>query len=150
MQLVGCRREHPVDLQLHVAGHAIGASRLIQRLASFLDKSTRGLDATLRQIERLIGRLANMYSYMIFLYAYLANQVNEAKLEGDMRLKDKLIRKKDAIYELSRGIRYKHEACSRMLTAALGYEESKVFERADGRGREKRMGKKKMPGWEGV
>ena len=104
-----------------------------------------------QEIERLIGRFANIYSYMIYLYAYLANQVNKAKLVGDMSLKDKMIRKRDAMYELARSVRYKHEACSRMLTAALGYDEGKVFERPDGKGREERAGKrKKMRGWDSV
>lgn len=103
------------------------------------------------EIERLIGRLSNIYSYMIYLYSYVANAVNTAKLAGDLDQKDKLIRKRDAIYELARSVRYKHEACSRMLTAALGYEEGKVFERVDGKAREeKARGKKKMKGWDHI
>ncbi len=104
-----------------------------------------------QEIERLIGRFSNIYSYMIYLYAYLANQVNKAKLAGDTELKDRMIRKRDAIYELARSVRYKHEACSRMLTAALGYDEGKVFERPDGKAREASVGKRKsMRGWDGV
>lgn len=104
-----------------------------------------------QEIERLIGRFSNIYSYMIYLYAYLANQVNKAKLAGDGELRDKMIRKRDAVYELARSVRYKHEACSRMLTAALGYDEGKVFERPDGKAREEKVEKRRvMKGWDSV
>lgn len=104
-----------------------------------------------QEIERLIGRFSNMYSYLIYLYAHLANQVNVAKRKGNTDKKDRLIRKRDAIYELARAIRYKHEACSRMLTAALGYEESQVFEKVDGKGREEKVkNRRTMHGWDAV
>lgn len=105
------------------------------------------------EIERLIGRTANIYAYMVYLQAYVANQVNVAKRAGDIEKKESLIRKRDALYELARAVKYKHSACSRMLTAALGYEEEKkVFERPDGKAREEKAKDKfkdrKMRGWD--
>lgn len=98
-------------------------------------------------IEQMIGRFANVYSYLIYLYAYVANSVNIAKRKGDTERKEALTRKKDALYELARAVRYKHEACSRMLTAALNYNESQVFERPDGKAREKQAETRRMHGW---
>jgi len=103
------------------------------------------------EIERLIGRTANIYAYMMHLYAFVANEVNRAKLAGNTEAKDRLMRKRDALYELGRAVRYKQEACSRMLTAALGYDEKKVFEKVDGKAREEQAeSRKKMPGWEAI
>lgn len=99
------------------------------------------------EIERLIGRLANIYAYLIHLYAYVANQVNVSKRKGDSERREKLTRKKDALYELARAVRYKHEACSRMLTAALNYNEKQVFERPDGKAREETAETRRLHGW---
>jgi hypothetical protein len=102
------------------------------------------------EIERLIGRTANLYAYLMHLYAYVANETTRAKLVGDTELKDKLMRKRDALFELGRAVHYKQEACSRMLTAALGYDKG-VFERVDGKAREEQAdGRKKMRGWDNL
>lgn len=105
----------------------------------------------LHAIDRLIGRFANLYTYMIFLYSVVAHESLAMKLLGDDTAYSILQRKKDALYELARGVRYKHEACSRMLTAHITGQEGKApFDRIDHQARAQKAGKKSMHGWEAV
>lgn len=106
-----------------------------------------------QEIERLIGRFANVYGYMMQLYSQLAWEVNMAKRQGLKDRQEDMTRKKDAMYQLGRAVKYKQEACSRMLTAAIGYDRD-LFERPDGKGREEQAdaikAKRSMKGWSNV
>lgn len=106
-------------------------------------------------IDRLIGRFANLYVYMMFLYGHLNSEAQRLKLIGDDDESVALTRKKDAIFELARGVHYKQEACSRMLTALLReVDDDQILDRPNHEGRRKaeeaRRGPKTMSGWNAV
>lgn len=93
----------------------------------------------LQQIDEMIGRLANLYAYMMSLWARVADHANTLKLLDAQSEYTIMMRKRDALYELARAVRYKHEAASRMLTAHQELEGSNVpFDRADHEGRKMR------------
>jgi len=112
----------------------------------FIPEGILGDQDAYGEIERLLGRFANIYAYLMYLYSHVANETNRAKHADDTVRKDMLTQKKNALFELARAVRYKHEACSRMLTAALGQEKhNAVFETADIKSRVRKVG-----GWEAV
>lgn len=100
---------------------------------------------SLQQIDDLLGKLANLYSYLIVLYSHVANEAARLKIIGLRDEYSLMVRKKDALFEIARGIRYKHQACSRKITAHQ--EEEGLYERADYRGREERRDRR-VRGWQ--
>lgn len=132
-------------------------NEMMRGLRSYvLEEVPEGTNAdpeVLQDIDRLIGRFANLYSYLIYLYAVVANEANRLKLIDAGESYKLMVRKKDALYELARAVRYKHQACSRMLTA---YQEEESpshppFDRADYQGREKRQKERRqVKGWNHV
>ena len=97
-----------------------------------------GMDTdAIQETDRLIGRFSNLYAYLMYLFSFIANEALLAKSLGDDDLYSSLVRKKEALYELARAVRYKHEACSRMITIAFNQaEEAMPFDRVDTKARE--------------
>lgn len=103
----------------------------------------------LHEIDMLLGRFANLYSYLIHLYAAVANEANRLQLSGATDEYKIMVRKKEALYEIARSVRYKHEAVSRMLT--VYQEEEEPFERPNYQAREERQKKRRrMKEWGNV
>lgn len=101
----------------------------------------------LARVDRLIGQLANTYSYITNLYAYSAAYARRAKVEGDTSEWHDWNAKKDALYRIVQAIELKWRACSRLVTvdSELG------FERPDYQGREERAATRRpMRGWDNV
>lgn len=101
-----------------------------------------------QKVEEQLGRFANLYAYMIELYAFVSHNVRVAKRSGDKKLADELTGKRDAIYELARAVKYKYDACSRMLTAVLGFDEKDTHDSVNVESRKRNN--KKMKGWANV
>lgn len=135
----------------------MGYKEMLEGLEPFvleeIPEGAAGSPEALLAADRLIGRFANLYSYLIYLFSHVSNEANRMKLMGDNEVYSILTRKKDSLYELARAVRYKHEACSRMLTAHNMAESEEVFDRVDHQARAKRAAPKKgkrMKAWEAV
>lgn len=119
-----------------------------------LEKIPEGLignEEGIREADRLIGRFANLYSYLIYLQSHVHSEASRHKLMGDDGEYEVLTRKKTSLYELARGVRYKQEACSRMLTARLSEEsDDDVFDKPDYKGRVQREQNRRLTGWDAV
>ncbi len=102
-------------------------------------------------VDRLIGRFANLYVYMMFLYGHLNSEANRFKIMGDDAEYTIATKKKDAIFELARGVHYKQEACSRMLTALLReVDDDQVFDQPAHGARRAKEQQRRMSGWDAV
>ena len=78
----------------------------------------------LHQIDVSLGRFANLYSYLIHLYAFVSYQAErQANISKDGIWKD-LLRRKDALYEIAQAVKGKRESASRMLGV---YEKNNEF-----------------------
>lgn len=77
------------------------------------------------EIDRLLGRLANIHAWLIQLYAHSADRANShLRLEGKTgETYAAWVRKKDALYEFARATELKWKACSRMISVAIGHED---------------------------
>lgn len=98
-------------------------------------EGTNGGDpAVMTILDGLMGKYANIYAYLITLFAAAAGAAERYRImDADDKQKD-CIRKKDALWELSRAVKLKYQACSRMLTKHIEDDED-LPERADVRGR---------------
>lgn len=124
-------------------------------LTEEIPEGTRGDPEALTEIDRLIGRFANTYSYLITLYSVVANEANRLKMIGNQTEYHIMMRKKESLFEFARAIRYKQEACSRMLTMHMAMTEDDVFDQVDYKGRAKKVKAKKSGrvsrgGWKSV
>lgn len=109
-------------------------------------EGTDGSEEDLNEIDRLLGRFANLYTYLVMLYAVAADHANRARVLGNDEKYKALVRKKDALYELSRGVKLKWQACSRMLTKHIE-EDDEPFERANYPNRKEKKEQRQMKGW---
>lgn len=96
------------------------------------------------QIDRLIGRLANIHAYLAYLYGYAAARAQILKSEGRTAEWGAMLRKKDALYEYRGAVKLKWNACSRMVTINLGIEDE-PDDHIDHHGRAERMGVEVTP-----
>lgn len=94
------------------------------------------IDENMGEIIGLIQYFANVYSYLIALYARCNYLSAVKKHDGNSDEATLLIRRKDALYEIARGVRYKQEACSRLLTGKMASDEVGHWDRPDIQGRE--------------
>lgn len=101
-------------------------------------EGAEGDPEVLRQIDRLLGRFANLYSYLVFLHAFASYEAKRLSLAGAQQEYSLMIEKRDALYEFSRAVKQKKEACSRMLTVWQEETGSDNFDRVDYEGREER------------
>lgn len=103
-------------------------------------------------VDRLIGRFANLYAYLMFLYGHLNSESNRLKLIGDDMGYSISVKKKDSIFEIARAVRYKQEACSRMLTALLREaDDDEVFDQPNhGNRMKKEQDRRRVSGWNAV
>lgn len=97
---------------------------MLEKLAPYLleeipEGTIDGNPDRMMEIDRLIGRFANLYAYVAFLYAYTANRAHHYKAEGFIDEWHAMVRKKDALYEFRGAIKLKWQACSRMVTVNL-------------------------------
>lgn len=70
----------------------------------------------LQQIDKMLGRFANYYAYLMYLWAHVSNATNTRKLMGDTTGHLDAAKRKETLYELAQAIKMKHESASRMLT----------------------------------
>jgi hypothetical protein len=99
----------------------------------------------LTDLDRLMGRFANLYSLLIDLHAAALDWASRFKLVDNDAEYQVMMKKKDALWELSRAVKLKYEACSRKLTLHIEAEERDTQpanyparqERAKGRGKPK-------------
>lgn len=128
----------------------IGFLEMIEGLEPFvleeIPEGTDGSEEVMNEIDRLLGRFANLYTYLVMLYAVVADHSNRARVLGNDEKYKALVRKKDALYELSRGVKLKWQACSRMLTKAIE-DEDEPFERANYPRRSEKKEQRQMKGW---
>lgn len=93
------------------------------------------------EVDTLLGRFANLYSYLMYLYSFASYESDRVKLiEGQSAQWKTMVRKKDALFELAKAVRMKWKACSRMLTGLIKSEEE-VFDRVDYQARSRSQGK---------
>lgn len=116
-----------------------------------IPEGTIGHDEAKMEIDRLLGRFANLYAYIITLWAHVSHAQAMARSEGDSKRGSYLTKMRDALWELSRAVKLKWQACSRLITSAQE-EEEHPFERADYHGREEKIKKRRsrMQGWDVV
>jgi hypothetical protein len=80
-----------------------------------LPEGSRGSASALANIDVALGRFANLYSYLIHLWAYLSNEAEKQALMAKDENWKMLLRKKDAVYEIAQAVKGKRESASRML-----------------------------------
>lgn len=129
----------------------IGFLEMVEGLTPYVleeipEGTADGDEETMQRIDRLLGRFANLYTYLVLLYAVSADHANRARVLGNDEKYKALIRKKDALYELSRGVKLKWQACSRMLTKAIE-DDDEPYERASYSNRAQKKDSRKMKGW---
>ena len=96
-----------------------------------LPEGGAGDPVVLAKIDRQLGRLANLYAYLVYLWAHASSETNKYKLRGADAEYHVMMRKKEALYELSRAVKLKWEAASRMITVQQEQDEEETFERAN-------------------
>lgn len=131
----------------------IGFLEMIEGLEPYvleeIPEGTEGDEESLRLIDTLLGRFANLYTYLVLLYSVAADHANRARVLGADEEYKSLVRKKDALYELSRGVKLKWQACSRMLTKHIE-EDDEPYERANYKARSTKKEQRAMKGWSDV
>lgn len=112
-------------------------------------EGTGGDPDALTELDRLMGRFANLYGYLIHLWAASSDWMNRYKVMGDTDAERTMRRKKDALWEISRVVKLKYEACSRMITAHVEERQGQMggpnYQR-----RQARAEGKKMQSWDTV
>lgn len=103
-------------------------------------------DEALTHIDYLIGYFANLHAYLLMLYAYAAEEVIRLKAASRTQEASVIIKKRDAFYELSRAVKLKHAACSRLVT--ISSERDELFDSPDYKRRS--GGKRRKGGWDSV
>lgn len=88
----------------------------------------------LQQLDRLLGRLANFHSYLIYLWAFVSNTTNSRKLMGNSEGHLDAAKRKETLYELAASVKLKHEATSRMLTVQQLLDDEKHEHRVYNKG----------------
>lgn len=80
----------------------------------------------LTQIDKMLGRFANYYAYLMYLWAFTSNMTNSRKLmqdKGPAHLD--AAKRKETLYEIAQAVKMKHEATSRMLTVQQVLEDQR-------------------------
>lgn len=105
--------------------HLIEWEDLIQTLADLtLKEIPDPSDENMAEIISLMKYFANVYSWLTVMYARCSVEATAMRAAGMDKVEvDLMTRRKDAIYEISRGVRYKQEACSRLLTGKMASDE---------------------------
>lgn len=106
-------------------------------------------DEDMQQIDKLLARFANLYTYLATLHAVVGDAANRARVMGDDERQKALLRKKEALWEISRGVKLKWMACSRKLTKHIedDDEDGSPFEAANHGARKGRKQDRAMKGW---
>jgi hypothetical protein len=100
----------------------------------------------LQEVDRLIGRFANIYAYLAVLFGQVGHLAREVK-KDDKGEYEQLMAKKDALYRIIQAVELKWRACSRQVTVET--ESEVAFERPNYAARTERA-QRPMQGWEAV
>lgn len=108
-------------------------------------------NAERQRLDYLLARLANLNAYLKHLWAAASYKRARLKHSDEAKSED-MLKKKEALYELSGAVKLKYEAVSRRITVALD-EDRMEPERADHAGRSTRQATPKPQssgGWRNV
>lgn len=75
----------------------------------------------LTKIDFQLGYFANLYAFLMYLWAFMSSETNKAKAVGTAE-HSAANKKKEALYELAKAVNIKRESVSRMLTIKVELE----------------------------
>lgn len=116
------------DYDKSVTLHNLGKLSFDEMLAAVspflrekIPEGTGKNNENLPEIDRHLGRLPNIYAWLMELWAHASNQSSFwLRSEGKTSAKyGDWVRKKDTLYELANAISLKWKGCSRMVSVAL-------------------------------
>jgi len=102
---------------------AMSFDDMLAALAPYLLEEVPEGTAGMDKVDPLIGRFANVYAYLSYLWAFAQAVAGEHKQAKRTAEYDDMMRKRDALYRFLRAVELKWQAASRMVTVAIAIDE---------------------------
>lgn len=82
----------------------------------------------LTDLDEQLGYWANLHTWLIYLWSYISNETNKARLIGPDENAE-MNKRKEMLYELAASVKLKRESVSRMLTIKIELEQESIVKR---------------------